>query len=112
MSCTKSTKVKRLAIRETFRFNYLPTTQHAVDLIEMYFFYLDHIGALLKQAKDAVKAANKTVNSDTARLRNVSEELDNIKIPSGETDVDNILNSINETCETLQIFQKNISICI
>ncbi|XP_053491105.1 laminin subunit alpha-3-like [Ictalurus furcatus] len=66
----------------------------------------DHIGALLKQAKDAVQAANKTVNNDTARLSSISKELDKIKIPSGDSNVDNILNSINKTCETLQIFQK------
>lgn len=69
-------------------------------------FDSDHIGALLKQAKDAVQAANKTVNNDTARLSSISKELDKIKIPSGDSNVDNILNSINKTCEILQIFQK------
>ncbi|XP_026792120.3 laminin subunit alpha-3 [Pangasianodon hypophthalmus] len=69
----------------------------------------DHIGALLKQAKDAVQAANKTVNNDTARLRNISEELDKIKIPSGESNVDNILNSVNKTLDELNKFFPNLT---
>lgn len=69
-------------------------------------FDSDHIVALLKQAKDAVQAASKTVNNDKTRLRNISEELDMIRIPSGESNMDNILNSVNKTCDTLHIFQK------
>lgn len=60
----------------------------------------------MEQAKDAVQAANKTVNKDTTRLRNISEELNKIKLPSGESNVNNTLSSVNKTCETLQIFQK------
>ncbi|KAK3533777.1 hypothetical protein QTP70_027346 [Hemibagrus guttatus] len=61
-----------------------------------------HIAALLKQAKDAVQAANKTVNNDIASLRTINRELDKIKITSsGDSNVDNILNSVNKTLDEL-----------
>lgn len=67
-------------------------------------FASDDIGALLQQAKDAVEAANKAVNNDTAHLRAINKKLDMMKIPSGgDSNVDNILNGVNKTCE---IFQK------
>lgn len=72
-------------------------------------FHPDHIAALLKQAKDAVQAANKTVNNDITRLRTINRELDRIKIPSfGDSNVDNILNSINKTCEIPKIWEYEI----
>ncbi|KAF4083188.1 hypothetical protein AMELA_G00137080 [Ameiurus melas] len=67
-------------------------------------FDSDHIGALRKQAKDAVQAANKTVNNDTACLSTIRKELDKIKIPSSDSNVDNILNSINKTLDELNKF--------
>ncbi|KAM9461695.1 laminin subunit alpha-3 [Clarias gariepinus] len=82
----------------------IQTLKNELDLINR-----DHIGALLKQAKDAVQAANKAANNDTACLRTISEELDKIKIPAGESNVDNILNGINKTLDTLNKFFPNLT---
>ncbi|XP_046712935.1 laminin subunit alpha-3 [Silurus meridionalis] len=69
----------------------------------------DQTDALLRQAKDAVRAADRTVSDDTERLRNISEELDKISIPSGDSDVDNILNTVNKTLNRLNTFFPNLT---
>ncbi|KAF5898538.1 cathepsin L1-like [Clarias magur] len=82
----------------------IQTLKNVLDLINQ-----DHIGALLKQAKDAVQAANEAVSNDTARLRTISEDLDKIKIPAGESNVDNILDGINKTLDELNKFFPNLT---
>ncbi|XP_036442969.1 laminin subunit alpha-3 [Colossoma macropomum] len=61
----------------------------------------DDIDALVNQAKDAVQAANNTVSNATARLKDISDEVDKIRVPGGDSNVDDILNSINKTLNEL-----------
>ncbi|XP_060735469.1 laminin subunit alpha-3 [Tachysurus vachellii] len=70
----------------------------------------DDIGALLQQAKDAVQAANRAVNNDTAQLRAINKELDVMKIPiGGDSNVDNILNGVNKTLDELNYSFPNLT---
>ncbi|KAI5626541.1 laminin subunit alpha-3-like, partial [Silurus asotus] len=76
---------------------------------ELHAINRDQTDALLRQAKDAVRAADRTVSHDTERLRNIIEELDKISIPSGDSDVNNILNTVNKTLNRLNTFFPNLT---
>ncbi|KAL6469402.1 hypothetical protein MHYP_G00229260 [Metynnis hypsauchen] len=61
----------------------------------------DDIHTLVNQAKDAVQAANNTVSNATARLKDISDELAKIRVPGGDSKMDDILNSVNKTLNEL-----------
>ncbi|XP_072516815.1 laminin subunit alpha-3 isoform X2 [Salminus brasiliensis] len=61
----------------------------------------DDIDALMNQTKGAVQAANNTVSNTTANLKDITADLDKIRFPSGDSNVTDILNSVNNTLNEL-----------
>ncbi|KAI4872935.1 hypothetical protein NFI96_023621 [Prochilodus magdalenae] len=61
----------------------------------------DDIDTLLNEAKDAVQGANNTVSSATAKLKDINADLDKIRFLTGDSNMDNILNSVNKTLNEL-----------
>lgn len=74
--------------------------------------YADDIDALVKGAKDAVQAANNTVSNTSARLQDITDDLNKIKIVGGGTNITDILNSVNNTCESSRVKHLTDSISI
>ncbi|KAL7867133.1 hypothetical protein AOLI_G00149470 [Acnodon oligacanthus] len=61
----------------------------------------DDIHALVNQAKDSVQAADNTVSNATTWLKDISDELDKIRVPGGDSNMDDVFNSINKTLNEL-----------
>uniref|UniRef100_W5LF91 Laminin, alpha 3 n=1 Tax=Astyanax mexicanus TaxID=7994 RepID=W5LF91_ASTMX len=61
----------------------------------------DDIATLINESKDAVQAANDTVSNTNAKLKNITEDLDKIRITGGVSNLDNILNDVNNTLNEL-----------
>lgn len=57
------------------------------NLVLLFFFFKDDIAVLLESAKKAASASDFTVSNIAERLRNISQEMDNMDIRTGKLDL-------------------------
>lgn len=67
-------------------------------------FFLDDIGDLIIQAKEGASDVNTIASDAITRMQNISEELNKINIFPQDSNLDNLLDGVNKTCESFRLF--------
>lgn len=67
-------------------------------------FFLDDIGDLIIQAKEGASDVNATASDAITRMQNISEELNKINISPQDSNLDDLLDGVNKTCKSSQLF--------
>lgn len=62
---------------------------------------LDDIGALIDEAKNKAAAASDTASNTMGRLDDIKKEIDKIKVAPGDSNLNNVLNDVDKTGESL-----------
>lgn len=62
---------------------------------------LDDISALIDEAKNKAATANDTASNTMNRLDDIQKEIDKIKVTPGDSNLNNVLNEVNKTGESL-----------
>lgn len=62
---------------------------------------LDDISALIDEAKNKAAAANDTTSNTMDRLDDIKKEIDKIKVTPGDSNLNNVLNDVDKTGESL-----------
>lgn len=76
-----------------------------------WFNFLDDIHVLINEAKEGAADVNATADDAKTRMQNISEELNKIKISSLDSNLTNLLDGVNKTCQSPQFFfPKNLDI--
>lgn len=69
-----------------------------------WFDFLDDIRVLINQAKEGAADVNATAGDAITRMQNISEELTKIKISSQDSNLNNLLDDVNKTCQSPHFF--------
>lgn len=69
-----------------------------------FIFFLDDIHVLIIQAKEGASDVNVTASDAITRMQNITEELSKINISSQDSNLNDLLDGVNKTCEFSQFF--------
>lgn len=69
-----------------------------------FYFFKDDIRVLINQAKEGAADVNATASVAVTRMQNISEELSKIKISSDDSNLNDLLDGVNKTCQSPQFF--------
>lgn len=67
-----------------------------------FLFFLDDIRVLIIQAKEGASDVNATASDAITRMQNITEELSKINISSQDSNLNDLLDGVNKTCESSQ----------
>lgn len=67
-------------------------------------FFLGDIDILINQAKEGAAYVNATATDGLTRMQNISEELNKVNISTQDSNLNNLLDGVNKTCESTWFF--------
>lgn len=83
--------------------NHFPTANIVMVLSDEHFGgFLDDIHVLIIQAKEGASDVNATASDAITRMQNITEELNKINISSQDSNLNDLLDGVNKTCESSQ----------